>query len=215
MNNNSRAPQGQGQRNGVNNGQNAQGMNQMGNNAQQGNSTQMQIMQMQQMMMNKSNNDGSGDSGGANSRSDNKGTTAPGQQLHVQQEQQLVPQYHHQHQQHQQPSNNPIQQQQQQQQQYQENNDHHMDDVQYIPTNPQQKQLSGQKRIKYTPEHLIPPPPLTPSELALPLIDNMYPLPDILPDRPPTSGGGGVVRGISQTSIASFDPSDLDDLLLQ
>jgi len=103
------------------------------------------------------------------------------------------------------------QQQQQLQQQY--HNDQQMEDIQYIPTQPQQKPLSGQKRIKMTPEYQINPPPQTPSQLALPVLDNMYNLPDIplqIPDRPPLSG---VERAYSQTSIASFDPTDLDDIL--
>eukprot|EP00551_Chaetoceros_affinis_P008117 CAMPEP_0203683550 /NCGR_PEP_ID=MMETSP0090-20130426/47577_1 /ASSEMBLY_ACC=CAM_ASM_001088 /TAXON_ID=426623 /ORGANISM="Chaetoceros affinis, Strain CCMP159" /LENGTH=669 /DNA_ID=CAMNT_0050552699 /DNA_START=382 /DNA_END=2392 /DNA_ORIENTATION=+ len=99
----------------------------------------------------------------------------------------------------------------QQQQLY--HNDQQMEDIQYIPTQPQQKPLSGQKRIKMTPEYQINPPPQTPSQLALPVLDNMYNLPDIplqIPDRPPLSG---VERAYSQTSIASFDPTDLDDIL--
>jgi len=114
---------------------------------------------------------------------------------------------------------NPQHQQQQQPQQYysqqqrQDYNDQQMEEIQYVPTQPQQTTLSGQKRIKMTPEYQISPPPQAPSQLALPVLDSiMYPLPDIsLPDRP--LSGSGPERAFSQTSIASFDPTDLDDIL--
>ena len=94
---------------------------------------------------------------------------------------------------------------------HQYDNDHDMNGIQYVPSQPQQKPLSGQKRIKLEPEYQINPPIQTPSQLALPIIDNMHPLPDIsIPERPSMIGAE---RAFSQTSIASFDPKDLDDIL--
>ena len=91
-----------------------------------------------------------------------------------------------------------------------DDNDHHMDGVQYVPSQPQQKSLSGQKRIKLEPEYHITPPIENPSQMVLPLLDTIGSLSHISPPERPSMG---VERSLSQTSIGSFDPKDLDDLL--